>query len=386
MKLDFDYHQILTQIKEQGYEYSTDNRSTVHCKQLSSVYLPITLTEFPILTTKEVNFKNIVTELLWFLRGEDNIKFLVDNGCNIWNKDAYNWYVKEMAIKGRPTHEIKEYIRQLKESGKLLDAGFVYGDVGRNYGVQWRDWTNFQENTELHDKNYPDTYERDSFDQIQTLLDNLRKPNPISRRHIVTAWNPAEISQTTLPSCHWAFEIIPFPLNLAQKIMYSGQDPIYLNGLWEAAFKNKEKDLEAKEILLDKIKHVSDYGFTLKWHQRSVDTFLGLPYNITSYALLSYIIGKLTNMIPFSIIGDLSNVHIYSSHFEAVEKQMANIKMHRPAPVLTFSDNFKKAVEEFEENGIFEDFISKIVVEDFILTGYESCGEIKAEMVAPDKV
>jgi thymidylate synthase len=375
MKLDFDYHQILTQIKEQGYEYSTDNRSAVHCKQLSSVYLPITLTEFPILTTKEVNFKNIVTELLWFLRGEDNIKFLVDNGCNIWNKDAYNWYAKEMTRKDRSIHETKEYIRQLKESGKLIDMGFVYGDVGRNYGVQWRSWS------KLGDGH---TYQ--TMDQITDLLDNLRKPNPISRRHIVTAWNPAEINQTTLPPCHWAFEIIPFPLNLAQKIMYSGQDPVYLNGLWEAAFKNKEKDLEAKEILLDKINHVPDYGFTLKWHQRSVDTFLGLPYNITSYALLSYIIGKLTNMIPFSIIGDLSNVHIYSNHFEAVEKQMANIKMHRPAPVLSFSDNFEKAVEEFKENGIFEDFISKIVVEDFILTGYESCGEIKAEMIAPDKV
>jgi thymidylate synthase len=383
MKLDFDYHQILTQIKEQGYEYSTDNRSTVHCKQLSSVYLPITLTEFPILTTKEVNFKNIVTELLWFLRGEDNIKFLVDNGCNIWNKDAYNWYVKKVSETPEKTEILltfKEFVTKIKETEHLMylqmfSYDYYLGDVGRNYGVQWRSWS------KLGDGH---TYQ--TMDQITNLLDDLRKPNPISRRHIVTAWNPAEISQTTLPPCHWAFEIIPFPLNLAQKIMYSGQDPIYLNGLWEAAFKNKEKDLEAKEILLDKIKHVPDYGFTLKWGQRSVDTFLGLPYNITSYALLSYIIGKLTNMIPFSIIGNLSNVHIYSNHFEAVEKQMANIKMHRPAPVLSFSDNFEKAVEEFKENGIFEDFIYKIVVEDFILTGYESCGEIRAEMTAPDKV
>ena len=379
--LDRQYKQLCTAILESGYEYTTDNRSETYYKQISSATLLISLEEFPILTTKQINFKNIVAELLWFLRGEDNINFLLENNCNIWNQDAYNWYLRNVIEDAEPKDFVTffDYVKKGGEWDEECKSDYVFGSVGRNYGVQWVNWKGSLVEISNDLKNWSIGI---NINQIENLLDNLRKPNPINRRHIVTAWNPAEINNTALPPCHWAFEIIPFPLNLNQKIKYSSKDKVYLNGLWTAAF--SQKDEEAKKILLEELKDIPDYGFELKWHQRSVDTFLGLPYNITSYALLAYMIGSLTNMLPVGIIGDLSNVHFYNQHFEAVKEQMKNdVNLHR-APTLKFSENFYKSLEVFKTEG-FNSFISRLKVEDFILENYTSFEPIKAKMIAEDK-
>lgn len=225
-RVDKLYQQLSLAIIEQGYWYDDKSRGK-RCKQLTSLTMDFDLQmEFPLLTTKKMNTNSIVTELLWFLRGDGNIKYLLDNNVNIWNKDAYNYYLKHMKEKEQNVtplnyEEFVKYAKELGYEGHNYVLKYGIGRVGRNYGVQWRDWSGY-------------------VDQIYYLIKGL-KDNPMSRRHIVTAWNPAELEETALPPCHWSFEILPRPLYEFEKEIYSDKE----------------------------------YGFTLKWHQRSVDTFLG---------------------------------------------------------------------------------------------------------------
>jgi len=338
-QIDKTYNQLLNAVLD-GYKYRTENRPDSEMTQITSVNFEHDLLEFPVITTKKLYWKGVVGELIWFLRGESNIKFLKDRGISIWDKDADNFSED--------------------------------GNVGRNYGVQWRLWKG------TNDEGYG------TVDQIDNLIINLRKINPIDRKHIVTAWNPAELDQTALPPCHWSFEVLPRPLTYQQKIMQSGKDIDYMNSLWDSAF--MKKDDKAKKLLNDELEGIPDYGFTLKWHQRSVDTFLGLPFNIASYALLSKIIGLLTNLVPLSIIGDLSNVHIYENHIDAVNKQISNNTGTFKAPEFEFSDKVLESAKDLRNNKIhFEEFISKLEIDDFKLIDYQSFGKISAKMIAPIK-
>ena len=309
--VDYAYSSLSLSILEKGYFYLDESRDK-RCKQISSAFLDIPLGNygFPLLTTKQMFTKGIVGELLWFLRGDSNIKYLTDNGITIWNKDANNYSNN--------------------------------GDVGRNYGVQWRDWTRFCDDKE--------SCCTDSLDQIFNLVQNL-KNKPMGRRHIVTAWNPAELNMTALPPCHWAFEIIPRPLQ------------------------DFEKDLFETE---------SQYGFDLKWHQRSVDTFLGLPFNIASYALLSKILEKITGYVALGIIGDLSNVHFYEPHIEIVKEQLSRDIFKYPDCELKFSENAEKLFLEYHKGRlVLDELFKSLKIEDFIFENYQSFGPLKAEMYEP---
>lgn len=354
-KIDIYYHDLLRMIKDSGYNYTTENRPDITCKQISSVALNINLREgFPAITTKKLHWKSVVAELIWFLRGDGNVKFLVDNNVNIWNKDAYNFRSQYFA-----ESPIERYINLVKEGHK--DAG----DVGKNYGVQWRYWI------ASNDQGYG------TIDQISDLITNLRRANPISRRHIVTAWNPADLDKTALPPCHWAFEILPRPLRYFEKIEISGGDTIYLDALWkESEYKTLDKEL--------RILGVPNYGFDLKWHQRSVDTFLGLPFNIASYGILAHLIGALTDMAPMAIIGDLSNVHLYQPHLEAVDKQLNNSPMAYKNSSIEFSPELTANIDSFKKGDIdLDELFTVMNIEDFILDGYESFDTITAEMFPP---
>lgn len=238
-KVDIEYHKLCTKILKEGYEY-TDKSRDITCLQISSYNLELDNihSNFPLLTTKKMFTKGIIGELIWFLRGDDNIKYLLDNNINIWSKDTYNYYLKHMKEKEQNVTplEYEDFVKYAKELG---DKGYNYvlkygiGRVGRNYGVQWRNWIG-------KDYNKFDYNSYSKVDQISNLIQNLIN-KPMSRRHIVTAWNPGELDQTALPPCHWAFEIIPYPIP------------------------------ENVKELLPQYK----YMFDLKWHQRSVDTFLG---------------------------------------------------------------------------------------------------------------
>lgn len=215
--INIQYKELLFDILENGYEY-TDNKRNVKCKQIDETTLRIDLQQgFPAINLKKLYWKGVVGELLWFLRGDTNIKYLVDNNIHIWDKDAYNYWLKQKHP-NTPNYKLDTFIDKVKtHDGKTT----IYGDLGRVYGAQWGDYEG-------------------KVDQISNLIKNL-KENPMSRRHIVTAWNPAELDDMALPPCHWSFEITVRPMNREQKIVNPG---VY-------------------------------YGFTLKWHQRSVDTYLG---------------------------------------------------------------------------------------------------------------
>lgn len=341
-QIDVQYHQLSKAIIDYGYEYTTKNRPDTPCKQITSATLQLPLKdEFPLITTKKMFTKGIVGELLWFLRGDSNIKYLEDNGIKIWSKDAATFNQN--------------------------------GDVGRNYGAQWRKWTNIKDVsldilTVVYD-----------LDQIEILINNLKSDYPINRRHIITAWNPAELNETALPPCHWSFEILPRPLNKADKIYHSvGTDKIYLDGLYQAAYDKNDK--EAMQMLDAELSQIPDYGFTLKWHQRSVDTFLGLPFNIASYGLLAHIIGRMTNMIPLEIIGDLSNVHFYKPHIEIVEQQLKRSPTNFNGCNLKISQEGDRKFREYQEDNDIDKLFQDLNIEDFIFEDYNSYEKLTAEM------
>lgn len=343
-RVDEIYHQLSLNILETGYEYIDKTRDQV-CTQISSVALDFNvMTDFPVLTTKKIHTKSIVTELLWFLRGDSNIKYLNDNGVTIWNKDAYKYYLKKYV--GEPGNELT-FEQYVEDAGSISGVirNFTLGDIGRNYGVQWRDW---KSKTEYINDNGTIRYK--GVDQIGNLIKNLVE-KPMSRRHIVTAWNPAELDETALPPCHWAFEIIPRPA-------YGFE----------------------KDIFPD-----VDYYFTLKWHQRSVDTFLGLPFNITSYAILAKIIEELTGYKAAGIVADLSNVHFYEGHIDKVKKQLGNDPRTYKSPKFRFSERASVRFEHFREGyATLDEIINELVPEDFIFENYESYPAIKADMYEPN--
>jgi len=307
-KIDKKYHKLLRKILKKGTKYEDPNRKGVQRIQIPSYTIKHDFIDgFPAITTKKLYWKGVVGELLWFLRGDTNIKYLTDNNIHIWDKDAIN-YDKD-------------------------------GDLGRVYGAQWRDF------------NRP--YSIKGLDQISNLIKGL-KENPMGTRHIVTAWNPAELNDMALPPCHWSFEILV--------------EPIYQNKRY-----NESSNLGLKK---------PEYQFTIKWHQRSVDTFLGLPFNIASYALLAQIIGKLTNMKPKGIIGDLSNVHIYEPHLDAVKEQLSrDVDMYRECELVCNSN-----IEyHYNKGKSLNDTINDLDILDFELFNYKSYPRIPAEMLAYNK-
>ena len=390
-EIDKLYRNLSNAIINNGYEYQDTSRE-VTCTQLSTVNLEIgVLKEFPLLTTKNMYTKGIVAELIWFLRGDDNISFLVQNGVNIWNKDAYNHYVRiasqnldedansiyhdnddgtvRIFTYEEFVHILKSYNRE--QIGTLFSwekGNYYIGDVGRNYGVQWRDWGSKD-------------YELQPSDQIENLLDNL-KVRPINRRNIVTAWNPQELHLTALPACHWAFEIIPFPLNDLKRIDISGKDSEELTSLWEASTLNN--NTVATEKLRESLEGVPTMGFLLKWHQRSVDTFLGLPFNIASYGILGHILDGLTGYKFMGLIGDLSNVHFYEPHIELVNEQVLRDVDKYPGCKLHFSEKIERLFMEFREGNItFDKVLSEFEINDIEFVGYQSYEPLKGEMLAP---
>lgn len=257
---------------------------------------------FPLLTTKKMAWKTMITELLWFLCGDTHIKFLVDNNCHIWDGDAYKAYrkqVQEHWEKGGDVADMETFLEDIKK----YDSD-EWGELGPIYGKQWRDW---------HGN-----------DQIKDLIKSL-KENPDSRRHMVSAWNVADLDQMVLPPCHYGFQC-------------------YVR--------------EGKYL-------------SLMWNQRSVDTFLGLPFNIASYGLLLMMIAKECDLIPDQLIGNLGDVHLYKNHVEQAIEQTKRKPFPLPDVKLMSNINFKAALNST---------LDKIQWEDFYLLGYQSHPRIKAPL------
>jgi len=220
---------------------------------------------FPLVTTKKVHLKSIIYELLWFLRGDTNVRWLQERGVTIWNE----WADPET------------------------------GDLGRVYGAQWTDWRSFDGR---------------SINQIQEVVAQIRR-NPDSRRLIVSAWNPGEIDRMALPPCHTLFQF-----------------------------------------------YVAEGRLSCQLYQRSADLFLGVPFNIASYALLTLMVAQVTGLQPGDFVHTFGDLHIYSNHLEQVKTQLA--REPRPLPRMTLNPERRE--------------LSEFVYEDFVLTGYEPHPAIKA--------
>ena len=241
---------------------------------------------FPLLTTKRMAVKTMMTELKWFLKGDTNIKYLVDNGCKVWNGDAYKKYRDVYEIESRENDSKLEELHMLSD---LTEVEFIdrikgddefariWGELGPIYGKQWRSWSPVAGDINKGGK-----------DQIANLIKEL-KTNPDSRRLMVSAWNVGELSEMTLPPCHYGFQVYTRKTTRDEKIVNPG-----------------------------KYRAIS-----LMWNQRSVDTFLGLPFNIASYAALLCLIAEEVGMIPDQLIGNLGDVHLYKNHEDQAREQLS---------------------------------------------------------------
>jgi thymidylate synthase len=278
---------------------------------------------YPLLTTKKMAFKTMVTELLWFLKGDTNIKYLVDNGCNIWNGDAYKNYFKNLPLDIDVFEILTEdkFIDKIKTDDKFAEE---WGDLGPIYGTQWREW------------NYT------GIDQIQNLINDL-KTNPDSRRLMVSAWNVGELEHMTLPPCHYGFQVYTRELNLDERIDIYNGGRIPMNQ--SSDYFHEHMDAYS----------IPRRAISLMWNQRSVDTFLGLPFNIASYGLLLEMIAKEVNMVPDELIGNLGDVHLYSNHIEQAKEQITRTPMTLPTVEITELDLLEGSVSVELKNYIHHD-------------------------------
>ena len=294
------YLDLLRRIDREGIV--KNDRTGTGTKSVFGAQMRFNLEEgFPLLTTKKVFVKGIIHELLWFLEGDTNIKYLVDNGVHIWDNDAYRYY-NELCIKHGVlpiTHEA--FLQAAQEQAQSPIEGYRFGDLNHVYGYQWRSW------------GCPDGR---SIDQIAQAID-LIKHNPDSRRIIVSAWNVADIEQMALPPCHVLFQF-----------------------------------------------YVAEGRLSCQLYQRSADTFLGVPFNIASYALLTMMIAQECGLRAGDFVHTLGDTHIYLNHFEQVHEQLS--RTPRPLPTMRLNPAVR-SVFDFR-------------YEDFTLENYNPYPTIKAPM------
>lgn len=309
---DKAYHDLCKRVLEEGE--NKDDRTGTGTISIFGHQMRFDLSEgFPLLTTKKVSFKLIATELLWFIKGDTNIRYLLQYKNNIWNEWAFKKWVEsndydgpDMTDFGRRSLVDDEFNEQYKAQlaifkDKILnDDDFMikYGDLGNVYGKQWRDWKD---------------QDGKRFDQLKTLIENI-KQNPNSRRHIISAWNPTEIDTMALPPCHTLFQF-----------------------------------------------YVKDGKLSCQLYQRSADIFLGVPFNIASYSLLTHLIAKECGLEVGEFVHTFGDAHIYKNHIDAINDQLSRDSYDAPK----LNINTDKSLFDIE-------------YEDLEIDGYESHPSIKA--------
>ena len=365
--LDKQYQELLQTILDYGVKKK--DRTGTGTKSIFGYTIRHNMSEgFPVLTTKKMAWKTMVTELLWFLRGDTNIKYLVDNDCHIWDGDAFKNYIKKVNeiidgykcgdIMGMQDHIEKlfsdsdkltpltmdEFINKIKTDDEFANK---WGELGPIYGKQWRKWGGLQDLTDDDKPIY--------LDQIANLINDL-KTNPDSRRLIVLAWNVGELDQMVLPPCHYGFQVYTRELSHQERFTIHSKNPIAM----QAALDNKPLTMEET--------NTPTRAISLMWNQRSVDTFLGLPFNIASYGLLLTILSKEVNMVPDQLIGNLGDTHLYLNHLEQAKEQIGRKPFELPT------------LNQFPTYEGSRPSIESYVVGDFTLKNYQSHETIKAPL------
>jgi len=301
-QIDETYLQLLKEVLENGNK--KEDRTGTGTISIFGKQIRFKMEDgFPLLTTKKIHTTSIIHELLWFLRGDTNIKYLQDNGVTIWDE----WADED-------------------------------GEVGPIYGKQWVNWKSIKEKKVLYvDKGLSTEYTPTHINQIQDIIDTLHI-NPDSRRMMVSAWNVGEIEKMNLPPCHYGFQVYTQKLTFVERLnYYLEQQPL------------SHHDTNLTPGKLDSLR-VPKRKISLMWNQRSVDTFLGLPFNIASYGFLLHMFAQQVNMVPYELIGNLGDVHIYGNHLEYVQKQIKRgTKISPPIINLKKPDTiFKYSVEDFK--------------------------------------
>ncbi len=285
------YHALLNEILEKGTDRL--DRTSTGTRSIFGYQMRFDLADgFPLLTTKKVHFKSVVHELLWFITGSTNIRPLVLNNVKIWNEWPYERFVKSDAYNNE---SLDEYVERIKNDQMFADK---HGNLGPVYGKQWRDFN--------------------GVDQLKQLIEGIRH-NPFSRRHIISAWNPAELENMALPPCHMMMQF------------YVSSDRKRLS---------------------------------CQLYQRSADVFLGVPFNIASYALFTHLVAQVCDLEAGEFIHTFGDVHIYNDHMEQVALQLSR----EPLPLAHLRLNpMIKEIEDFR-------------YEDIELLDYQSHPAIKAKV------
>ena len=348
--IDKQYQALLQDILDNGVKKETRNGGTI---SVFGRQIRHKMSEgFPLLTTKKMPWKSIVTELLWFLQGNTNIKWLVDNGCNIWNGDAYKNYINNPDYNAESVADLmgsqagqlvkcstqEEFINKIKTDDEFAKK---WGELGPIYGNQWRKWNGVIKKSISGTKLFSTGFTQ--IDQIQNLINDL-KTNPDSRRLMVNAWNVGELDQMVLPPCHYGFQVYTRELSDEERLDWMK--------------KNKSKVLLPMrdpnvEFSMDEFFRpygVPKRAISLMWNQRSCDFPLGIPFNIASYGLLLEIIAKEVNMVPDELIGNLGDCHIYLNQIEGCKEQIGRKYTHEERTELLKQamgeERYDKAVDE----------------------------------------
>jgi len=373
-KLDKAYQQLLQDIIDYGVEKK--DRTGTGTKSIFGYTIRHKMSDgFPLLTTKKVAFKTMVTELLWFLKGDTNIKYLVDNDCHIWDGDAHKnylykvirdknivGYLKSYSVdtKGVPTIEPyskEEFIDRIKNDDAFAKK---WGELGPIYGKQWRNWMGFHEGQHDILKVVNGVEQHKDYlvgkDQIWNLINDL-KTNPDSRRLLVSAWNVAELDQMVLPPCHYSFQVYTRELSFEERRALVLKDTQYT---LPPSINWTESEIKEGKRQLDDA-NIATRAISLIWNQRSVDTFLGLPFNIASYGLLLTMLADEVNMVPDELIGNLGDTHLYLNHIEQAKEQINRESFELPTVHV--------------RDGIFCSSVN-----DVILENYQSHPAIKAPL------
>lgn len=294
------YLDLLKKIKEDGIVKS--DRTGTGTRSIFGYQMRFDLSEgFPLLTTKRVFLKGVIHELLWFLAGDTNIKYLVDNGVHIWDNDAYRFYKELCTKQGVEPISMEEFLAATQQQITSPIEGYAYGNLNHVYGYQWRSWGK------------PDG---SAIDQVKQVIETI-KNNPDSRRMIVSAWNVADVEDMALPPCHVMFQF-----------------------------------------------YVANGKLSCQLYQRSADTFLGVPFNIASYALLTMMIAQECGLQAGEFVHTLGDTHLYLNHMEQVDEQLS--RAPRKLPEMRLNPEVK-SVFDFR-------------YEDFTLEGYDPHPTIKAPM------
>jgi thymidylate synthase len=357
-KLDKQYQTLLQTILDFGVEKK--DRTGTGTKSIFGYTIRHNMKDgFPLLTTKKMAWKTMVTELIWFLRGDTNIKYLVDNNCHIWDGDAYQAYKRGFKEKHylKPTSTKEEFINKIKTDDEFAKK---WGSLGKIYGYQWRSWEgkgDYRLPENISDWVYTESglpvteYQPKHIDQIANLISEL-KTNPDSRRLLVSAWNVSDVESGSmvLPPCHYGFQVYTRELSEKERL--------------DLYFKlNPEFRLVHEDMNEQMNKHnIPTRAISLMYNCRSQDVPLGTPFNISSYALLLEIIAKQVNMVSDQLIGNLGDCHIYLNQIDGVKEQLT--REPYPLPTVKISDRVVNDISEY-------------TLDDIILENYQSHPTIK---------